>query len=67
MNARAIFKRKIVAGRHVITSDDLPGLQVVGRTEQEAEAAFPTVLAAYMRARNNTSRIIAVEYERQIA
>lgn len=67
MSLRASFQHKIIAGRHVITSEDLPGLQVVGHTEQEVASAFPAVLEAYMRARNGVFRILAVEYERQIA
>jgi hypothetical protein len=44
MTKRIRFEHKVVGGLHVITSPDIIGFHVTGRTEEEAERAAVAVL-----------------------
>lgn len=61
MPDRLTFQHKTVGGYHVITSKELPGLHVTGKTRQEAEAHLKESVDAYMAIRGERRQACTTE------
>lgn len=70
MPEQVTFQRKQLAGYFVITSEQLPGLHVTAKTEDEAERALAESVTRYLEVlgkKTGKARIVKIELERSVA
>jgi hypothetical protein len=60
---RIRFEHEDLAGFHVITSPDIVGFHVSGKTPEEAERAAVTIVDYLRRSDSDMGRLMAVDLE----